>query len=786
MCSRKNATEIMNKKVLFIVLLLLIAMTAEAQRFTYTYNGVTVTYEVISIPKHEVKVKYVPKNVTAVTIPASVHFNGEAFRVIEIGDGSCMSGGGLFSDCNDYYSFNNCKLLKTVVLPNTIKIIGERAFEDCVWLRTINLPSGLKKIGCAAFRGCESLNLSSITLPSSLTSLGDYERWGFGTNGNIFKGCSGTLYIPATIDTIGYEALNGISFRLSKQIGVLLDDTIILSNGFLIANENETKYKNGKKIIDSEAFGYKYKVRSLNSFVGIIFNNPRRYLEKTKGTPLESTVKEILIKHGKYEEVLSYYPNDKEVKRLKTVADAKLIVAQGDSIRRKHQYVEAKSKYMEALRLLPGNQSIQQRITNIDAEIAEIERQREEAEAKTRREAEKKQVRLEVERLSIVADSQIKRGKLQEATITLQQAIDTAKAHDYDYRQLEFKNLIDSIRNVQSLIAESDRTYEYKTIAPKQYYNTEQKIASNLTEFMKEKGKKIKHNEITLTLHTDNNRDASFTIGESSRAIKGFCQEQLKTVHLLPVEIDNRQLSLSATFKYSFEYAQGLVKVKQDNNEPLVRAKYKMSPQLKYDMDQFISTKMRLLPSSCDGKYKFDVTSININEKMTHDIKVKSYRFKNGPQNAWRSVLVPGWGDKYVEDDGQFDWGKTIASYGLVSMGIYLINNTIKYTTTESGWVYDSVWVEVTDPFSIAHGDYSHWVETNPHYETKDIQREKKNKGLGIACTVIGATIWVGDIIHVWVKGSKNKKENMNAVWRLFVTYDSVHDTPILNYTLRF
>ena len=57
--------------------------------------------------------------------------------------------------------------LKSVVLPDTLRMIKERAFYQCAELETIDLPDGLESIGKEAFLGCH--RISSIDIPESVT-----------------------------------------------------------------------------------------------------------------------------------------------------------------------------------------------------------------------------------------------------------------------------------------------------------------------------------------------------------------------------------------------------------------------------------------------------------------------------------------------------------------------------------------------------------------------------------------------------------------------------------------
>ena len=88
--------------------------------------------------------------------------------------------------------------ITSVTLPSTITSIGNGAFASCSNLTTINLPEGLTEIGEDAFTSCTKL--TDIVLPDTLTKIGDM----------AFYNCrllSGTLNIPASVESIGSQAL---------------------------------------------------------------------------------------------------------------------------------------------------------------------------------------------------------------------------------------------------------------------------------------------------------------------------------------------------------------------------------------------------------------------------------------------------------------------------------------------------------------------------------------------------------------------------------------------------
>ena len=97
------------------------------------------------------------------------------------------------------FSYNNSQ--NSIILPTTI-LIGERtiskytisdsAFEDSISLTDITIPDSVTSIGSYAFSGCSSLE--SIVLSDNLTKIGDY----------AFKGCHSltSIIIPDKVSTI--------------------------------------------------------------------------------------------------------------------------------------------------------------------------------------------------------------------------------------------------------------------------------------------------------------------------------------------------------------------------------------------------------------------------------------------------------------------------------------------------------------------------------------------------------------------------------------------------------
>ena len=93
-------------------------------------------------------------------------------------------------------AFNYCSNLTSITIPSGVTSIGEEAFSGCSGLTSINIPNSVTTIGAAAFYDCSSL--TSITIPDSVTSI----------SVNAFSGCSSltSVTIPNSVTSIGGNA----------------------------------------------------------------------------------------------------------------------------------------------------------------------------------------------------------------------------------------------------------------------------------------------------------------------------------------------------------------------------------------------------------------------------------------------------------------------------------------------------------------------------------------------------------------------------------------------------
>ncbi len=178
---------------------------------TVDYDGKT--YSVTSIG---IEAFYDCDGLTSITIPNSVTSIGErAFSYCYGLESIIVENGNTIYDsrenCNAIIETETNTLIvgcKNTVIPNSITIIGERAFSNCYGLTSITIPNSVTSIGEEAFSFCSGL--TSVTIGNSVTSIGD----------NAFLACEGltSVTIGNSVTTIGYYAFEGCESLTSVTI----------------------------------------------------------------------------------------------------------------------------------------------------------------------------------------------------------------------------------------------------------------------------------------------------------------------------------------------------------------------------------------------------------------------------------------------------------------------------------------------------------------------------------------------------------------------------------------
>ena len=94
------------------------------------------------------------------------------------------------------YAFHEDNNITSVTIPNSVTSIGDYAFSNCTGLTSVTIPNSVTSIGDSAFYYCDSL--VSVTIPDSVTSIGE----------SAFSHCYRlvSVTIPDSVTSIGEGA----------------------------------------------------------------------------------------------------------------------------------------------------------------------------------------------------------------------------------------------------------------------------------------------------------------------------------------------------------------------------------------------------------------------------------------------------------------------------------------------------------------------------------------------------------------------------------------------------
>lgn len=239
------------KHSLKIVLLALISLTTFSNISAYDFKDVSDSDTIYYNKTQNPKIVYVTFDETKectyagdITIPQEITIDGKKYIVGGIGDAAfknCYTltsiklpigieyiGDDAFRNCTTltqisipeyvtkigYYSFGNtglkevklpavkeiegmafkgCKNLKSVVMHDSTKVIGDYVFMDCYNLEKVNLPLAMERLGRSAFFNCVKMG-EEVTISNKTKLIGLY-AFGNCHSLKIIR-CDGTAYIP--------------------------------------------------------------------------------------------------------------------------------------------------------------------------------------------------------------------------------------------------------------------------------------------------------------------------------------------------------------------------------------------------------------------------------------------------------------------------------------------------------------------------------------------------------------------------------------------------------------
>ena len=117
-------------------------------------------------------------------------------------------------------AFYSCNI-SSITIPNSITSIGHNAFRYCRSLTTLIIPNGLESIEGGAFEECESL--ISITIPNSVTNIGGNAFYETGVYNDLSNWENDVLYIGDCL--ISTKTSISGAYEIKNQTRLIADGT---------------------------------------------------------------------------------------------------------------------------------------------------------------------------------------------------------------------------------------------------------------------------------------------------------------------------------------------------------------------------------------------------------------------------------------------------------------------------------------------------------------------------------------------------------------------------------
>ena len=120
-----------------------------------------------------------------------------------------------------FSAFYGCEGLTEIILPETLKYIGNSAFYGCTGLTEITIPASVTEIGSNPFGNCT--NLQSINVANGNTCYSSYDDALYNADQTellcVPAGFSGTFTVPSSVTYIAYSAFFGCTDLFKVNIG---------------------------------------------------------------------------------------------------------------------------------------------------------------------------------------------------------------------------------------------------------------------------------------------------------------------------------------------------------------------------------------------------------------------------------------------------------------------------------------------------------------------------------------------------------------------------------------
>lgn len=236
------------KKTIILFLFILLGLKTIAFDFSqfaptgqvlyYKINNQTTTVTVTAPAQSSSRTSYIGYRMPAgdLIIPSVVAHNGVNYVVTAIDKGA----------------FSNCLDLKSVILSDSIRIIGDESFANCKNLKRIKLSNNLIKIGTSAFLSCEKLQ--QVIFPENLREISKH----------AFSNCVSLEEISLPDNIINIEAYTFYSCKNLEKIKLPQSLEYIGESAFAFCSDLDSiSFPNTLQIIDNKAFSSCANIQNL-------------------------------------------------------------------------------------------------------------------------------------------------------------------------------------------------------------------------------------------------------------------------------------------------------------------------------------------------------------------------------------------------------------------------------------------------------------------------------------------------------------------------------------------
>lgn len=231
---------------------LLLLVTVQVNAYDFVVKNIY--YNIIS-PNEVAVTRSESEYSGIVRIPEQVTYGNNSYAVTEV----------------EQSAFAVFTKLTEVVLPNTIKKIGDNAFASCFSLKKFNIPNSVEYIGASAFNHCEALD--TIRIPENVMHIGQNA---FGANTQLkwievahfnrnYMSEEGVLFNSDQTEIVSFPAGKEGHYDIPVTI------TTISEGVFYNARLTSVKIPYGVMTIDKQAFWYCSELQSVEIPPSVIF-----------------------------------------------------------------------------------------------------------------------------------------------------------------------------------------------------------------------------------------------------------------------------------------------------------------------------------------------------------------------------------------------------------------------------------------------------------------------------------------------------------------------------------